>query len=205
MSYLEAVDPEGGDDWKGRKATRLTASPRDIKMLRPICQTCEDEVGGVKYLQPGWFKTCPHDPYVSYSEVPRTVPIYEDLEDGSKRLLRTDVITETRPRPNWVGISQTTGVNAGKGPARAQALGYIYPQQLRSPLYPNGLKRRCQFRDCFEDQNLKKYNSGWFCREIEAKLVRINDLETVQKGDFGMTRKEKLIAEQFMDSVQVAL
>lgn len=175
------IDPDGGAPWKGRKATRLQPSSREIKMLRPICKTCEDAVGGSKFLPPGWQNNCEHDPYISYVEVPQQVPVYEDQDDGSKKLVRTETIVTTVGRPNWVAVMQAKGHNSGRGPDMALRKGFIYPQQLRSPLFPDGISRRCQFRECYEGEGLTKYNSGWFCREVEAKLVRASDTSLVME------------------------
>lgn len=174
---MTELDAEGGASWRGRRATRITAHGREIKMLRPICQTCEDEYGGVKFVPRGWQNTCQHDPYVSYAEVTTTVPRYEDEEDGSKRLVGTETIVKTVPRPNWVSITQDAGVNSGRGPQQALLDGFIFPQQLRSPLWPQGIKRRCQFRDCYAE-DIKQYPGvGWFCRDDEAAMVYANDSE----------------------------
>ncbi len=192
----------GGASWKGRRANRLAPSSREIKMLRPICQTCEDEAGGVKYLAPGWWNACEHDPYVSYAETKVTRPVYEDGPGGEKLLVRTEVVITTKPVPNWTSRTQAAGFSSGKAPQMALLEGCIYPQQLRSPTWPKGIKRRCQFRDCFEDKGLVKYNSGWFCREIEAKMVRVSDMEEPLR--IGQTsRKADKLREQQLERVAV--
>jgi hypothetical protein len=72
--------------------------------------------------------------------------------------------------PNWTQITVGRGVNRGEGVERARAKGYIFPEDLRSPIWPDGIKPRCQFRDCF-GEDLQSYTTGTFCREIEAKMV----------------------------------
>ena len=196
------IDPEGGAPWKGRKATRMAQSSREIKMLRPICSTCEDAVGGAKFLPSGWWNDCEHDPYISYVEVPQQVPVYEDTDDGAKKLIRTETIVSTVGRPNWTSVTQAKGFNSGKGPEMALRKGFIYPQQLRSPLFPEGISRRCQFRECYEGEGLKKYNSGWFCRELEAKLVRSSDTSKVMEvGVFSADSDAK--REQQLEEIKV--
>lgn len=195
MSFYDPdvnIDPDGGESWTGRRATRIVVHGREIKMLRPICKTCEDEAGGVKYLPRGWMAQCSHDPFVSYSQMEKKVPVYEDDLDpqgrrtGRKKLKTTETVIEEVATPNWVSISQSAGINSGKGPDQALRDGFIFPQQLRSPLWPEGIKRRCQFRDCFAE-DIKHYPGvGWFCRDEEAAMVYASDSEeTVITAPFG--------------------
>ena len=130
-------------------------------------------------------------------------PIYEDLENGAKKLVGQDTILEMRPRPNWVAVSQAKAHDYGRGPVKALSRGFIYPQQLRSPLFPEGISRRCQFRDCYEGEGLRKYNSGWFCREVEAKLVRSSDRGIVLEVGFNRDSGEKRAKQ--LEDIQVAL
>lgn len=173
----------------------MTPCSREIKMLRPICAICEEQVGGVKFLAPNWFEDCPHDPYVGVRERRVTQPIYEPVDpedpDGPKRITGMDTIVSTEPVPNWVSITHGGGVNKGRGVDRMLRRGYIFPQQLKSPIWPNGLKRRCQFRECYAE-DLTKYVNGWFCRKEEAQLVMVSDNEeTWEVGQFS-TRSDKL-------------
>lgn len=186
------VTPAGPKDpasWSGHRATKLSPSSREIKMLRPQCSECAAKVGGKKYLSPGWQDSCPHDPYVSLSERAVTRPTYEDVLDdegnatGAKRVTGTETIIEYEPRPNWVSISHAAGMNKGRGVDRALRRGYIYPQMLRSPVWPAGIKRRCQFRECFSE-DITRYANGWFCRREEAALVRISDSSESYQVDF---------------------
>lgn len=172
MTEKKAVNPEGGASWTGRKATRFVATSAQVKMLAPMCDTCADRVGGKNALQHGWWTTCDHDPYVSFRDREVTQPVYEDLADGTKRLMGTETILVPEAVPNWRQVTHGKGTKYGKGVEEALRNGWIFPQQLRSPLWPEGIKRRCQFRDCF-GENVKKYNQGWFCSSREAKLVRV--------------------------------
>ncbi len=195
------IDANGGESWKGRRATRITLAGREIKMLRAICQTCEDDVGGVKYLPRGWWTNCTHDPYISYTEKAEVVPTYESLPDGARRLAGTETIMHPVARPNWASISQNAGINSGKGPDQALRDGFIFPQQLRSPLFPEGIKRRCQFRDCFAE-DVKEYPGvGWFCRDEEAAMVYASDSEeTMITAPFGR-KAEKAQKKQFNELI----
>lgn len=98
----------------------------------------------------------------------------EQRATGAKRVTGTETIIEYIPVPNWVSITHAGGVNKGRGVDKALRRGYIFPQMLRSPLWPNGIKPRCQFRECFAEDR-RRYANGWFCREEEAALVRISD------------------------------
>lgn len=173
--------------WKGPRAHRLQPSSREIKMLRPVCRICEEAAGGKKYLDPNWYEVCPHDPYVSYGEKIVPQPVYEPVDpskpDGPRRIARVEQIATIEPHPNWVSVTHGGGVNKGRGVDKALRKGYIYPQMLRSPLYPNGIRRRCQFRSCFAE-DVKRFVNGWFCREQEAKLVRLSDQEQTYQVNF---------------------
>ena len=130
-----------------------------------------------------------HDPFVTIAERPVTKTLYEDVVDaegnatGSKRVTGTETVMDFVPVPNWVSITHAGGVNKGRGVDRALRRGYIYPQMLRSPIWPGGIKRRCQFRDCYAE-DLKRYSNGWFCRPEEAALVRISDTSESFQVDF---------------------
>jgi len=191
--------------WKGRRATKLSPSSREIKMLRQQCQTCADRVGGKKYLPPAWQEECQHDPYTHISERPVTMPLYEDVlgddgqPTGAKRVTGTETIVEYVTVPNWVSITHAGGVNKGRGVDRALRRGYIFPQMLRSPAWPSGIKRRCQFRECFAE-DIKRYANGWFCRPEEAALVRISDTSETYQVNFD-TRSGQFQADQIAESV----
>lgn len=109
-------------------------------------------------------------------------PMFEDVEEeftetrptGAKRVTGTETIIEYVPMPNWVSITHAGGVNKGRGVDRALRRGFIFPQMLRSPVWPNGIKPRCQFRECYAEDR-KRYANGWFCQAEEAALVRISD------------------------------
>ena len=190
--------------WKGHRASRMQPCSREIKMLRPVCRTCEEEAGGKKYLASTWFEVCPHDPYISYVERTIPQPIMEPMDasnpNGPKRIVRVEQMVVMEPKPNWTSTTVGGGVNKGRGIHKALWKGFIYPQQLRSPLFPNGLKRRCQFRDCLAE-DVKRYRNGWFCREEEAKLVYISDSEETWQVDFGDTSKG--LQKKQLDAVNV--
>lgn len=113
---------------------------------------------------------------------------------GRRRITGTETVSEWVATPNWVSITHAGGMNKGKGVDRALRRGFIYPQQLRSPSFPNGIKMRCMFRECYRE-NLKQYRNGWFCREVEAKLVKVSDSEeTWEVGQFSL-RSDKIQAQ----------
>lgn len=118
-------------------------------------------------------------------------PMFEDVVEeitveratGSKRVTGTETVIDFVPKPNWAQVTHAGGVNKGRGVDRALRRGWIFPQMLRSPLWPSGIKRRCQFRECF-GENLRRYANGWFCRPEEAALVRISDTSESFQVDF---------------------
>ena len=210
MSALDGTvtpaDFHGGQSYKGNRATRMKPCSREIKMLRPICKACEDQAGGVKYLEPGWFLSCEHDPYVSVREVKTKIPQYKDVKadgelTGEKEVTGEKTVSKWVTKPNWVSITHASGMNKGKGVDRALRRGFIYPQQLRSPAFPEGIKMRCMFRECYSE-DIKQFKNGWFCREDEAKLVKVSDSEEVwEVGQFSV-RSDK-IQRQILDRMAV--
>jgi hypothetical protein len=196
------INPQGGESYPDpRRATRMSAHGREIKMLRPICQTCEDQFGGTKFVPKGWWNGCIHDPYIGYSEQAVVEPIYNEDEDGRKILTGQRTVMVPKAKPNWVSISQDAGINSGKGPDWALRKGYIFPQQLKSPLFPEGIKRRCNFRECFSE-DVKHYTGvGWFCSDQEAALVMASDQEeTMITAPFGR-KAEKAQAKQMQSLI----
>lgn len=171
-------------------------------MLRAICKTCEDANSG-ETLPVGWWNDCTHDPYVSYVEVAETRPVYQDNPDGSKTVTGQETIVRTEARPNWVAVSNASAVNYGKGAEVARRKGFIFPQQLASPMWPDGIKQRCQFRECYSE-NVKKYSSGWFCRELEAKLVQASDDEMPLMYAGQPTPKAENLRRKQLESIQVS-
>jgi hypothetical protein len=194
------VDPQGGDSYPDpRRATRMSAHGREIKMLRPICKTCEDTAGGTKFMRSGWWNDCTHDPYIGYSELQVKENVYETDDDGRKILTGQKTVVHPRGKPNWVSISQDAGINSGRGPDWALRRGFIFPQQLRSELFPRGIKRRCNFRECYQE-DLRHYDGvGWFCSPEEAALVMASDGEetiiTVPLGRKAEKQQKKQMQE----------
>lgn len=151
-----------------RASIRVTVVGRDIKMLRPICATCQRGSD----IPEDWWKSCTHGPYVSAVEVSETKPQYEDLDDGTKRLTGRETIVHWEERPNWVQVPHHPRVGSETMVERKQRrYGFIFPEELRSPLFPNGIVNPCEFRDCFIQTELKDYQWGRFCRKVEAQLV----------------------------------
>lgn len=211
MSAFDGTDTpadfHGGGSWRGKRANRMKPCSREVKMLRPICKPCEQAVGGSQYLEAGWYETCPHDPYVSIVEKAIEQPVYEDVVDeqgeptGQKRVVRTEILKSFEPAPNWVSITDASGMNKGRGLDRALRRGFIFPQQLRSPAWPNGLKMRCMFRECYSE-DIHKFSNGWFCREKEAKLVKVSDTEeTWEVGQF--SKRSDQIQQKILDRMVV--
>ncbi len=200
------LDSEGGASWKGVRGPRMQPSSREIKMLRAICATCEEAAGGSRYLPKNWQDDCPHDPYISFVGRKVTENVYEDEADAEGNPTGVKLITGQKTRvipsvqPNWVGVTAANGMNKGRGVDKALRKGFIYPQMLRSPAYPEGIKRRCQFRECYAE-DLKKYKNGWFCREVEARLVAVSDTETTWQVSFD--RRSSQFQKDVLDKMAV--
>ena len=141
---------------------------RYIKMLRPICATCQRGPG----VPEDWWKRCAHNPYISVAYQVETVRRYEDLPDGRRRLVGTETIETPYERPNWVQVPAFPRVGSGLlVQKKRRRYGFIFPEELRSPEYPNGIANPCEFRDCWVQEGVKEYQWGRYCRLIEAQLV----------------------------------
>lgn len=156
---------------------------RDIKLLRPICHECAPEVEKAGH---GWWDRCPHDPYMgTRSRFITDVDYIDEVDDAGKptgnRIVGKSTTREVQyPWPNFVGVAKGRRYNNGHGPEDKQTwYGYITPDQLRSPAYPDGIAPVCDFRNCYWQEGLKTYDSGTFCRELEAVLVYENEVGTV--------------------------
>lgn len=150
-----------------RANIRVTVVQRTIKLLRPICATCQRGAN----VAPDWFKRCEHNPYISIRKESTKVPLYEDLPDGRKKLVGQDEIHSWHEQPNWVQVPLSPRISSGLAVERKMRAGFILPEDLRTPEYPNGIKNPCEFRDCFAQKGLKGYRWGTFCRLREAQLV----------------------------------
>jgi hypothetical protein len=155
-----------------RRARNLRVGLRCVTMLRPICRDgCQD---GSEVAQ-DWYKDCPHDPYIGKKQKTTQVPIYsEPLEDGSVVLKEMQDRITWEAWPNFVDVTVNIQVNSGLGLERSRAKGRILPEELRSPLYPNGIAPMCEFRACRWQEGLKEYRWGTYCREVEARLVGLS-------------------------------
>lgn len=159
-----------------RRARAVRFGQRRIKMLRPICSNkektgCQD---GAEVPR-DWYLSCPHDPYVGRKQHMVEVPIYsEPAEDGTVTLEEVQQRLKWEVWPNFVQPVLSVMVNSGRGVEKGRAKGYIMPEELRSPAFPNGIAPFCQFRNCFWQHGLTEYKSGIYCSEMEAKRVALN-------------------------------
>lgn len=162
---------------KMRKAagSQMRASAREIKMLRPICEVCASNTDAAAR---GWWNDCPHEPYVGTRTETVTTREYEDVKDGAGKPTGERIVKGTveksieKPWPNLVSVSVGVRINSGNGVEKKRVrFGYILPEELRCDAYPEGIDPFCQFRECYEQEGLKEYRHGLFCREQEAALV----------------------------------
>lgn len=166
-----------------RRASRIEHGFREIKMLRPVCPAgviipkgVDDTVGHEFEGEctrgshaADWYTTCPHDPYVGTRTELKSERTYETNEFGERIVTGMTTTPVERPYPNLVGVSAATINNSGQGVEKARRKGFILPEELDSPAFPDGLAAFCEFRDCFyQGPDLKQYRSGLFCREGEA-------------------------------------
>lgn len=149
-----------------------------MKMLRPLCNRCDRQ-------QPQWWTTCKHDPYVGQVGHPFDVPQYEGEKDeagnpvGTQKLVGTEKVVEWEARPNWKEVAVNDRLGSFSRVSQAQARGCIFPWEVESPVYPNGISECCQFRGCFQQKqpngrDLIVTEFGGYCRDIEAKFAKVD-------------------------------
>lgn len=152
-----------------RARLRASVVGRYVKMLRAICATCQRGPN----VAEDWWKTCPHEPYISVGYKTEIKRRYEDLEDGSRKLVGTDTIETPFERPNWVQVPLMNRIGGGRLVQKKQRrYGFIFPEDVRSAEYPYGIYNPCEYRDCFWNvpEDIKTYRWGRFCRPREAQL-----------------------------------
>lgn len=146
---------------------RISSVGRSVKMLRPICATCQR---GRNYPR-DWYLRCTHNPYVGRKRLEEKVAVYENLADGRKKVIGEDVIHSWEPWPNWVQVATRPRIDSDKRVLRKRGMGFIAPEEVRSPEYPAGIASVCDYRECFSQVGLKQTRWGRYCRDIEAQLV----------------------------------
>ncbi len=162
-----------------RQTNILRFGLRQIKLLRAICRICEAE----DPPRPNWMRDCPHDPYVSVIPGPIVKKrIYgEPNPDGSRPILRTeDVEGPPELRPNRHAVALSAGLTNGVSVTHAiWRKGRIFPQDLGTIVpsqdFPYGIAPACEFYNCWNQNGIKTYRSGNFCREVEAQLVAYHE------------------------------
>jgi len=169
------ADPKAGPvKLKGlRRSRNLRHGQRGIAMLRPICDTCQ----AGSNVASDWYLSCTHDPYVGVRMETRSVPVYAEADDGSGEMIveRMEERVRQYPWPNFTDITVSTRVNSGQGVNKARRKGFILVTELVSEAYPNGIAPMCEYRDCQWQEDLKQYRWGTFCREMEARMVGIDE------------------------------
>jgi hypothetical protein len=175
IAHLKTAPPESGPmtKLKGlRRARNIRVGVRAVTMVRPICDECQDG----ENVPHDWYKDCEHDPYVGQRPKTREVPIYsEPLEDGSVVLERMEERITWETWPHLVDVILDPRVDSGNRIAKMQRRGWLLPEEVRSPVYPNGIAPMCQFNRCRWQEGLREYSGvGTFCREDEARIVAHN-------------------------------
>jgi hypothetical protein len=179
--------------------TEIPLGHRSAKMLRPICHICAPNTEKAGW---GWWKKCPHDPYIGEKgEVIREHTYADELDDSGEVIGR--VITGStqrtvlRPWPNLVPVAFTKRLESGRGPEYKQELfGFIWPQDLRCDAYPVGIAPMCEFRECFYQDELVTYNTGTFCQESEAVVIYEDTAGTVVEVANAQVREDQFAANR---------
>lgn len=184
-----------------RQTPKVRVGIRSVTMLDPRCRICQN----AENVARDWYRSCPHDPYVTIVPIKEPRPVLEDevvdgKPTGRKKVTGMEDFISYHPRPNTRGISLTNGSNSGNGVEWARRKGFILPSELRSPTYPDGIAETCQFHDCKAQTGLKRYGAwGTYCRETEARLVWHYEsgktLEVGEWNDEAIQRREEQLAE----------
>lgn len=151
---------------------------RTIKMLVPSCAECENPARKTA----GWWNTCPHNPYVAKSEVAENIPIVETI-DGERLVTghKSKLIYNEVPSSREVELN--VRVNSGTSVDRWRRHGGIMPEEYRGEFAgkkaTEGFAPFCQYQGCWSQDIKFKTDHGDFCRQEEAKLVSIEELEGV--------------------------
>lgn len=187
--------PESPAILKDTRRARLRASVvgRYIKMLRPICATCQRGHN----VAEDWWRSCTHEPHIAVGYKTEVHRRYEDLEDGSRKLVGTDTIEVPFERPNWVQVPLMNRIGGGRLVDKKRLrYGFILPEDLRSAEYPNGIANPCEYRDCFWQEDIKEYRWGRFCRRREAQLFGHDQLMDKAGGALEIGETEYSIGKQ---------
>ena len=165
-AVLKGMHVASGSDLDASRAIRM------VKLCDPRCDVCAPD----QWVAPhNWWRDCPHDPYTHFELRDEVKTEYRTLENGERIVASKEVTQIERPWPNFRQVPATSRhggllVETGHIAKRKfQQFGWIPPEDIRSPAFPNGLAPFCQFRECFS-QDIKRYVSGWFCQELEAIL-----------------------------------
>lgn len=191
-----------------RSVATIRNGIRSLTMLRPVHRPCELQYEYVK----GWWKHClaaGHDPYVTMIPKPSIERDWEDEIVGGVPTGRRLVVKGTErqvmayePHPNVVNISISGRVNGGHGLDNARWKGFIFPSELRSPHYPNGIANTCEFHDCRQQKGLVDYpNTGRFCRREEAAIVSFDNTGQALEVGLGTKQSDDRRREQLAQAV----
>ena len=159
-----------------RQVPAMGEAMHAITMLRPMCRICEH----AENRPADWWWKCPHDPYITMVKIPDPSQ-FEEIpgQPGKYRELKEKTFS-FRPMPNAKEVAVSLRINSGNSVIRGRVRkGYIYPEDLRSPVYPGGVASACEYRMCRKQTGLVQYRtarlspvtSAWFCRLLEAQLV----------------------------------
>lgn len=156
----------------------LSPAGRTIKMLVPTCEECENPA--VKTA--AWWVNCPHQPYLAKSERPVSIPIVETV-DGERLVTGHKDKLVYNESPSSREVELNVRVNAGTSPDRWRHHGGIMPEEFRGEYQgkkaSKGFAPFCQFQGCWSQDIRFKTSHGDYCREGEAKLIAIEELEGV--------------------------
>lgn len=174
----------------GLPVSRIGLGGRTLKLIRPICSICQ----GHASTPSDWWKTCQHEPYFVKEERVVRKPIIEEREDGTKIITSHEETLEYVEKPNLgqVQFGNPRVSSDGAVAYQTEVHGYRKPEDF-------GFAPFCEYQNCWSQNGLKTYTTGTFCREIEAKMVAIDQRRGVKAFEVLLEEKQR---EQ-LDSIRV--
>lgn len=170
ITYTEADLELFDAGWKG--SGRGDATVRAIKMVRPVCKTCQ--IGGDELV--GWWDTCEeegHDPYWHLQPKVLRIPIYVEDDDGD--LVLDEAKTKAKSRTKFIRLPNITEVllqtqnNSGEGPTKMyKRKGFKLPRDV-------GARPLCEASGCGKSLPKIRTSMGDFCSVRHAKLCIANE------------------------------
>jgi hypothetical protein len=185
-------------EWREKTGLTSQMPLRMIKMIVPICKTCPQ--------RPGWWDTCPHDPYHQMQAIEDPQGQFVKQEDGT--FVRDEgppKIVGYRRVPIVLQVPCTIRISSGLEVVRRLAMGAKFPHELEDD--GQTYADMCEFQNCYAANPTVKANhsamlsqnnmvpqalhTGHYCTDRHARLAKRRDSENLRE----VYKEEKVAAE----------